>query len=184
MKEENVELKKEGFQSVIESSEAPIVHSFESNLSDKPYIIGGEEMVDVTPVFREAEDYDGKSFEDIGAADLERDIFANSKGYQQSKGESSITSEASFFSSKKMKLQKKVEDDKQTIADMNVEGMPWHVNLPDEEERLKRMSEPGLTGKETRRLIANALLATLMVAGVFGFGIFAFILFCVKVWFV
>ena len=148
------------------SSSDHMIYSYEANLMDKPYPMGGEELIEVTPVYRSAKDYDGTSFENVSTADIERDIFANSKGYQNSKGESCVT----------------VDDDRR-IADMNVEGMPWHVKLPDEEERLKRLQEPTLTGKETRRLIVNALLASLMVAAVFGIGIFAFIMFCIKVWF-
>ena len=72
------------------------------------------------------------------------------------------------------------DDDGRTIANMNVEGMPWH--RPDQpgvtpsEERIQ------LTPAESRAAMWGALKAALLVAGVFALGFFLFILFCDVVW--
>ncbi len=71
-------------------------------------------------------------------------------------------------------------DDGRPIANMNVEGMPWYAR---EEDADGQESPPPLGRRETRRFIANALLATLAVAGVFLLAAALFILFCTKVWF-
>ncbi len=55
------------------------------------------------------------------------------------------------------------EDDGRTIADMNVEGMPWYVDK-------KRRDENGrlqLTPAESRAVIGGVLKAALLVAGAF-----------------
>ena len=78
------------------------------------------------------------------------------------------------------KKEPEYEDDGRTIADMNVEGMPWYV--PQRPE-----SPPGekirLTAKEQRAMTWGALKAGLLIAAVFGTVYFLFILFCTKVWF-
>ena len=79
-------------------------------------------------------------------------------------------------------------DDGRTIADMNVEGMPWY--RPPEAETPQepgggqpREQAPHLTREETRFYTAGALKAALLVVGVMCLGIVVFILFCQFVWF-
>ena len=71
------------------------------------------------------------------------------------------------------------DDDGRVIADMNVEGMPWHrPEAPDGEG-----GEPvQLSPAEARAAMWGALKAALLVAGVFILGAFLFILFCEHVW--
>lgn len=176
------------------SSDENMIYSYSSNIADKPYIIGGDEMIKVTPSYQYSKDYDGVAFEDIDLEEMEKELLTNSKGYRKSKEESSITREAAYFSKVEEDASSdsfgnnqskgNIFDENQRVADMNVEGMPWHTNVPDEDERLKRLMEPSLTKKETRHLIFNAVLAALLVGGVFIFGLFLFLLFCTKIWFV
>ena len=77
-------------------------------------------------------------------------------------------------------------DDGRTIADMNVEGMPWYTpgGTPSREERLRRsQNEPAMTKQESRYYTWGAIKAALLVVGVMCAGIVLFVLFCVKVWF-
>lgn len=88
-------------------------------------------------------------------------------------------------------MSKKKKDDLEqykdiTVADMNVEGMPWYTKRPKDSDLSFGTSsapEETLTPKETRRLIANALVAALLIGGVFLLAIFLFLLFCVTIWF-
>ncbi|MGN1147952.1 MAG: hypothetical protein ACI4TB_05985 [Lachnospiraceae bacterium] len=83
------------------------------------------------------------------------------------------------------KKREKFVDDGRTVANMNVEGMPWYnPALSDTPDKEKKSSEPlELTGKETAAIMKGVLAAALLVALVF-VGVFAlFILFCVFVWF-
>lgn len=88
-----------------------------------------------------------------------------------------------------MKKKKKeiFEDDGRTIANMNVEGMPWYTDakpLYEKPEYLKRSSElENLNKHETFKLIVNSILAALLVGGIFIGAAFLFIVFCVQVWF-
>ena len=70
------------------------------------------------------------------------------------------------------------EDDGRTIADMNVDGMPWY-----EPKRQDNAEKIELTPSEQRALIGSALKAALLVAAIFGLVYFLFILFCTHVWF-
>lgn len=70
------------------------------------------------------------------------------------------------------------EDDGRTIADMNVDGMPWY-----EPRRQDNEEKPDLSPAEQRALIGSALKAALLVAAIFGTVYFLFILFCTNVWF-
>lgn len=86
-----------------------------------------------------------------------------------------------------------------TVANMNIEGMPWYVKKPEDlrpsgatsansgkgsDAGASRLAnEEMLTPKETRRLIVNSVLAALFIGGVFLFAIFLFLLFCIYVWF-
>ena len=77
-------------------------------------------------------------------------------------------------------------DDGRTIADMNVEGMPWYMpgeTLSREERRQRNRSEPAMTKRESRYYTWGAIKAALLVVGVLCAGIVLFVLFCVKVWF-
>ncbi|MBR1862331.1 MAG: hypothetical protein IJ796_10840 [Lachnospiraceae bacterium] len=93
-------------------------------------------------------------------------------------------------------------DDGRTIANMNLEGMPWYNPALDEKAREKKergeTKEPGgisqrtardragvsepLGIKETLSMTKGVLLAAMLVAVVFVVVFFLFILFCVFVW--
>ncbi len=71
-------------------------------------------------------------------------------------------------------------DDGKTIANMNVEGMPWYLKR---EERPPTGSGEKLTPEQQRAYTWAAVKAALLVALIFG-GVFAlFIAFCDFVWF-
>lgn len=79
-------------------------------------------------------------------------------------------------------------DDGSTIADMNVEGMPWNSKRKTRAPRTPQLpktgpAEPPLTRKETWGLVINALGAALLIGLVFVVVVFLFILFCIYVWF-
>ncbi len=77
-------------------------------------------------------------------------------------------------------------DDGRTIANMNVEGMPWYSPgscLSKAERKQKDRDEASLTKQESRYYTWGALKAALLVTGVMCAGIVLFILFCLKVWF-
>ena len=81
-------------------------------------------------------------------------------------------------------------DDGRTIANMNVEGMPWYTpDLPDTPPAsssptpARREFNDGLTSRQARMYTASALKAGLLVAIVMALGIVAFVAFCVFVWF-
>lgn len=79
------------------------------------------------------------------------------------------------------KKQEVLEDDGRTIANMNVEGMPWYV------EHSPKQTQPDdrieLTRKEAHAMMAGILKATLLVTAFFGIGITLFILLCTEVLF-
>ena len=69
-------------------------------------------------------------------------------------------------------------DDGRTIADMNVEGMPWYSG-----EKNKRENDfTDLTFKEKRAMMRGILGAALLIAALFLLVFFLFILFCSYVW--
>ena len=80
-------------------------------------------------------------------------------------------------------------DDGRTIANMNVEGMPWYTGTSEK----NKPGQPGsdsdglrkvtLTKKEERALLRGVVLAALLVGGIFFVVLAAFILFCIYVWF-
>lgn len=80
-------------------------------------------------------------------------------------------------------------DDGRTIANMNVDGMPWYLGEAKRkrEEEAASASSPDthepLTRGEQRALLRGVLGATLLVGAVFAVGFLLFILFCVFVWF-
>ena len=74
------------------------------------------------------------------------------------------------------------EDDGRTIADMNVDGMPWYVQK--RERPAASESEPlELSRKEKWAMMGGILKATILVTLAFGLGFFLFILLCVTVFF-
>ena len=76
------------------------------------------------------------------------------------------------------------EDDGRTIANMNVEGMPWYVKGDEEREKgAASASHEQMTPEEVRRYRFAALKAALLVALVFGIVFFLFIAFCDFIWF-
>ncbi|NLG99964.1 MAG: hypothetical protein GX491_21615 [Chloroflexi bacterium] len=88
------------------------------------------------------------------------------------------------------------DDDGRVIVDMNVEGMPWfnrrarreqgtaqHVPTPREEIAQFVHNAEQMTDSEARRYTWNALLAGLLIVGVFAAVWVLFILFCIYVWF-
>ena len=77
-------------------------------------------------------------------------------------------------------------DDGRTIANMNVEGMPWYSpgsHQAGSEKKEKTKGEVLLTKEESRCYTWGAVKAALLVTGVICAGIALFILFCVTVWF-
>ena len=83
------------------------------------------------------------------------------------------------------------DDDGRVIADMNVEGMPWHDRQVRREKRAERRAErkarvpqgAQLTKSEARRYTFYAVLAGLTVALVFSVVWILLTLFMTRVWF-
>lgn len=79
-------------------------------------------------------------------------------------------------------------DDGRTIADMNLEGMPWYNPATARqagEEALTdeaRSELSSLNGKETAAMIKGVMAAALLVGVIFIGVFFLFILFCKYVW--
>lgn len=78
-------------------------------------------------------------------------------------------------------------DDGRTVANMNVDGMPWYIDEAKRHREQEQHSgsddaEP-LTRAEKRAMLGGVLGATLLVGAVFALAFLAFILFCVFVWF-
>ncbi len=101
------------------------------------------------------------------------------------------------MSKKARKKKQYSDDDGRTIANMNVDGMPWFRGDPDGEadpsqnqpqggglaEGGKNNEKITLSKKEGRAMMRGVLLAAFLVGAVF-FGVIAiFILFCIYVWF-
>ena len=77
-------------------------------------------------------------------------------------------------------------DDGRTIADMNVDGMPWYSpkkRLPGKERKETANRDEVLTKEESRYYTWGALKAALIVVGVLCAGLVLFVLFCQYVWF-
>ncbi len=75
------------------------------------------------------------------------------------------------------------EDDGRTIADMNVDGMPWYTKgrgfgAPPEDD-----GRPPMAKEDRRAYVWAAVKAGLLVAAVFGIAYLLFLLFCDFVWF-
>ena len=72
------------------------------------------------------------------------------------------------------------EDDGRTIADMNVDGMPWYLEKREKQPEQEKIE---LTKEEGRAMMAGILKATLLVTLAFGVGLTLFILLCDLVFF-
>lgn len=81
-----------------------------------------------------------------------------------------------------MGRKKKEELPDYTVANMDIEGMPWNTRQPRQKIPGDTMEKPPLTKEETRGMIWLALKAALAVAAVFAVAAFLFILFCLFVW--
>ena len=85
----------------------------------------------------------------------------------------------------------KFEDDGRTIANMNVEGMPWYKapsrsETEDAAQDGKSGSKDGpeqLSPEGRRAMTGGILAASLLVGSIYAVVIFLFILFCIFVWF-
>lgn len=77
----------------------------------------------------------------------------------------------------------KFEDDGRTIANMNVEGMPWYNPSKDVSTGGSTQDFTDLTSKEKRAMMRGILAAALLVGLIFIGGAFLFILFCTQIWF-
>lgn len=74
------------------------------------------------------------------------------------------------------------DEDSRVVADMNVEGMPWHLpGKPLYEESKEPL--PELDKKELRRLTLSATAGGLLIAVVFLVIFFLFVMFCIYIWF-
>ncbi|NLO10429.1 MAG: hypothetical protein GX129_11280 [Clostridiales bacterium] len=74
------------------------------------------------------------------------------------------------------------EEDNRVVANMNIEGMPWHIQgkpLYDESKE----PVPELDKKELRRLTLSATLSGLFIGAIFLIIIFLFIMFSIHIWF-
>ena len=78
----------------------------------------------------------------------------------------------------------KFEDDGRTIANMNVEGMPWYNPSKDIVNNKSTQDFTDLTASEKRAMMRGILAAALLIGAIFVGGAFLFILFCTKIWFV
>ena len=74
-------------------------------------------------------------------------------------------------------------DDGKTIADMNVEGMPWYVPKRRETPETQGAEPYRMTKEEFRTYRWAAVKAGLLVALVFGAVFGLFIAFCDFIWF-
>ena len=91
------------------------------------------------------------------------------------------------------KRKEKFEDDGRVIANMNVDGMPWHGGFSrrdtgeespsDEQVEHNRAEMSKLSKKQTLYMVLGVLGAALAVAAVFILIYFLLILFCRFVWF-
>ncbi len=77
----------------------------------------------------------------------------------------------------------KFEDDGRTIANMNVEGMPWYNPSRDIATNKSAQDFADMTPKEKRAMMRGILAAALLVGTIFIGGAFLLILFCTQVWF-
>jgi hypothetical protein len=85
------------------------------------------------------------------------------------------------------KKTREIHDDGRTIAQMNVDGMPWYV--PQLDKSAASEGQPAAEPPEKLRGAARwaftwgVLKAVLLVTAVFVLGYFLFLLFCTNIWF-
>lgn len=77
----------------------------------------------------------------------------------------------------------KFEDDGRTIANMNVEGMPWYNPSKDITNSKSAQDFSDLSASEKRAMMRGILAAALLIGAIFIGGGFLFILFCTQIWF-
>lgn len=77
----------------------------------------------------------------------------------------------------------KFEDEGRTVANMNVEGMPWYNPSKDIPSGKSVQDFSDWMPKEKRAILGGILAAALLVGGIFIGGAFLLILFCTQVWF-
>lgn len=81
----------------------------------------------------------------------------------------------------------KFEDDGRTIANMNVEGMPWYKapSLNRNADTAQNGNQPAeeLTPEGKRAMTGGILAASLLIGSIYAVVILLFILFCIYVWF-
>ncbi len=75
------------------------------------------------------------------------------------------------------------EDDGRTIADMNVEGMPWYHRSPSDSTEGSRISREPMTREEQRIYTWAAVKAGLLIVLVFALVFFLFLCFTDFIWF-
>lgn len=75
------------------------------------------------------------------------------------------------------------DDDGRTIANMNVDGMPWYADNPAPNDNGKEPERSDLGHWGTLSVIWGVLKAALLVTAVFAVGYLLFILFCTLIWF-
>ena len=83
------------------------------------------------------------------------------------------------------KKREKFVDDGRTVANMNVEGMPWYDRKTEELKKMNASQSelPTLDRKGRLALMWGGIAAGLLIGAVFAVVMFLFLLFCVKVWF-
>ena len=74
------------------------------------------------------------------------------------------------------------EDDGSTIANMNVDGMPWYRPKTESDADDSRKVKVSMRSPEGRAAMHGMLLAIFAVIGIFLGGALLFILFCEKIW--
>ena len=87
-----------------------------------------------------------------------------------------------------MGKKEKFVDDGRTIANMNLEGMPWYnpalKDLPDSSEgkNSSRIQQEDMTKAQTFAMIRGVVGAALLVGLVFAVVFALFIILCIKMW--
>lgn len=71
------------------------------------------------------------------------------------------------------------DDDGRTIADMNVEGMPWYNPYKGK----NKGEQIQLTKKEEKLITRGVMLSSFLAATIYMVAFFLILLFCVFVWF-
>lgn len=74
------------------------------------------------------------------------------------------------------------DDDGRTVANMNVDGMPWYLERANKSSG-NNDSGMNMSKSEERAMLRGVILATLAVTGVFVLGGLLFVLFCTNIWF-